>query len=409
MAIGDRIRERRERRRAEDGLFNSTMSILYGNNWANNGRIDPRQMRKQYDANRDMFLRQASNKAVNTSFDPAIEDIQMPELSIQQTTVQQAPTPKLVPVNTTPNYNPRFFRSRQNQDWWLRQANEAGKDFGGKTFKTIEDVMNFQKELGMTADGKLSRKEGNQTYLAAKKQYNNQIGSGESSGKEIPIDNPIINIGGREYSYNPDMTEGYVRLRTTGWNNKNNRQREKAIEDQVIQYPIQYQDNELGSATQLLDIPWSELAALSASGTGAYKMLDLVRRNNDKANLNADPIQNKGRRTIYEQASKEYNNRMQRASRLSKAIDKTVDETDLKLSTNQGRPSASQEIKTVVKQTPKTGRFIKFGNVFSIVPDVLRNFFATKEDDRIQRIDMFNATGDPRFLYDGDLGTMRPV
>lgn len=167
MAIGDRIRERRERRRAEDDLFNSTMSILYGNNWANNRRIDPRQMRRQYDANRDMFLRQAANKAVNTSFDPAIEDIQMPELSIQQTTVQQAPTPKLAPVNTIPNYNPRFFRSRQNQDWWLRQANEAGKDFG-RSFKTIEDVINFQRQLGVNPDGKL--KIGGVTYKAALKR-----------------------------------------------------------------------------------------------------------------------------------------------------------------------------------------------------------------------------------------------
>ena len=181
MAIGDRIRERRERRRAEDGLFNSTMSILYGNNWTNNGRIDPRQMRKQYDANRDMFLRQAADKAINTSFNPAIEDIQMPELSIQTTPVQQAPTPRLTPINTTPNYNPRFFRSRQNQDWWLRQANEAGKEFN-RSFKTIEDVMDFQRQLGVNPDGKL--KINGVSYNAALKRFRKPNPEGEQP-KEV--------------------------------------------------------------------------------------------------------------------------------------------------------------------------------------------------------------------------------
>lgn len=130
MAIGDRIRERRERRKAEDGLFNSIMSILYGNNWANNGRIDPRQMRKQYDANRDMFLRQAANKAVNISFDPAMEDIQMPELSIRTTPIQQAPTPRLAPVDVVSNYKPRFSQRRPSATPTRKVAstNESDED-----------------------------------------------------------------------------------------------------------------------------------------------------------------------------------------------------------------------------------------------------------------------------------------
>lgn len=180
MAIGDRIRERRERRRAEDNLFNSTMSILYGNNWANNGRIDPRQMRRQYDANRDMFLRQAANKAVNISFNPAIEDIQMPELSIRSTPIQQAPTPRLTPVDVISNYKPRFPKKTITPRNSQQSADELDPDiiYTAPNDETFEIVVtptgSYIAGYGYNEEGQIA---GNGQRGSGSKPYINREGA----------------------------------------------------------------------------------------------------------------------------------------------------------------------------------------------------------------------------------------
>lgn len=47
------------------------------------------------------------------------------------------------------------FRSQQNEAWWLKQANDAMTTLGMKhRFNNLGEVIEYQKKLGVSADGK---------------------------------------------------------------------------------------------------------------------------------------------------------------------------------------------------------------------------------------------------------------
>lgn len=51
-------------------------------------------------------------------------------------------------------YSRPGFRSKQNENYWLNQANVFGNKYGLK-FNSIDDVISFQNKLGVNADGKI--------------------------------------------------------------------------------------------------------------------------------------------------------------------------------------------------------------------------------------------------------------
>lgn len=207
MSLRDRIRARRERRRIEKGrevfqqnaLFDNVMSSLYGKDWRGNERINNDDMRRQFAANKELFIQQARQRPNNNNKPPTDPGIQLPGTVQAQTTAlddmatqSAAPSPVMGNIQRgTADFarnaaTQRFmrenhgFRSQQNINHWLNVANNTipyyyhGPVGGMPKFSSIEDVINFQKKLGVKADGKM----GNATIEAMRRFYEGDPNSG---------------------------------------------------------------------------------------------------------------------------------------------------------------------------------------------------------------------------------------
>ena len=207
MSLRDRIRARRERRRIEKGrevfqqnaLFDNVMSSLYGSDWRGNERINNDDMRKQFAANKELFIQQARRRPNNNNKPSTDPGIQLPGTVQAQTAVlddiatqSTAPSPVMGNIQRgTADFaknaaTQRFmrenhgFRSQQNINHWLNVANNLipqyykGPANGMPKFSSIEDVINFQKKLGVKADGKM----GNATIEAMRKFYEDNPNGG---------------------------------------------------------------------------------------------------------------------------------------------------------------------------------------------------------------------------------------
>ena len=210
MSLRDRIRARRERRRIEKGrevfqqnaMFDNAMSSLYGKDWRGNERINNDAMRKQFAANKDLFMQQARQRLKDNnkpSTDPGIQlpgTVQAQSMALDDmATRSAAPSPVMNNIQRgTADFarnaaTQRFmrknhgFHSQQNINHWLNVANDLipqyyhGPVGGMPKFSSIEDVINFQKKLGVKADGKM----GNATIEAMRKFY-----EGNSNGGSKP-------------------------------------------------------------------------------------------------------------------------------------------------------------------------------------------------------------------------------
>ena len=207
MSLRDRIRARRERRRIEKGrevfqqnaMFDNAMSSLYGKDWRGNERINNDAMRKQFVANKDLFMQQARQRLKDNNKPSTDPGIQLPGTVQAQTmalddmaTRSAAPSPVMNNIRRgTADFaknaaTQRFmrenhgFRSQQNIDHWLNVANDLipqyyhGPVGGMPKFSSIQDVINFQKKLGVKADGKM----GNATIEAMRRFYDGNPNGG---------------------------------------------------------------------------------------------------------------------------------------------------------------------------------------------------------------------------------------
>lgn len=200
MSLIDRIRARRERRRIEKGrevfqqnaLFDNVMSSLYGSDWRGNERINNDDMRRQFAANKDLFMQQARQRPKDNNKPSTDPDIQIPStdpgiqlpgtVQAQKMTLDDmatqlaAPSPVMGNINAgVQRFSQQATKAKNNRNRWLNEANnrlaklskELGYNFG--KVDSVDDVAAIQKYLGVSADGKF----GNNTYQAMRNAYNN--------------------------------------------------------------------------------------------------------------------------------------------------------------------------------------------------------------------------------------------
>lgn len=193
MSLREKIRARRERRRIEKGrevfqqnaMFDNAMSSLYGKDWRGNKRINNDDMRKQFAANKDLFMQQARQRLKDNNKPSTDPGIQLPGTVQAQTmalddmaTRSAAPSPVMGNINAgVQRFSQQATKAKNNRNWWLNEANrmlaklskELGYDFGKAD--SIDDVIFVQKHLGVAADGKF----GDNTYQAMRDAYNNGV------------------------------------------------------------------------------------------------------------------------------------------------------------------------------------------------------------------------------------------